>query len=57
MPLSILFWVIMIVWLVFGVWSSYTPGQPYPFRPLAVNFLLFILFCLLGWAQFGAPVK
>jgi len=57
MPLPILFWVIMIVWLVFGLWSSYTPGQPYPFRAGAHSFLLFILFSILGWAQFGAPVK
>lgn len=57
MPLSVLFWVLMIFWLVFGAWSVYVPGQPYPVRTTAGNFLLFILFCILGWAQFGGPVR
>ena len=57
MTLSILFWVLMIVWLVFGFWSSYTPGQPYPFRTGAGNFLTFVLLAILGWGIFGAPVK
>lgn len=57
MPLSILFWVLMIIWLVFGLWSNYVPGQPYPRWAGVGNILLFILFAILGWAQFGAPVK
>jgi len=57
MPLAILFWVLMIIWLVFGAWSGYTPGQPYPFRAWGGSLLIFILLALLGWAQFGAPVK
>ncbi len=57
MTLAILFWVLMIVWLVFGLWSDFVPGQPYPFRAGARSFLLFVLFTILGWAQFGAPVR
>ena len=55
MTLAILFWVLMIVWLCFGLWSEYTPGQPYPFsgKP-GRSFLIFL--SILGWATFGAPV-
>ncbi len=57
MPLAILFWVLMIIWLVFGAWSGYTPGQPYPFKNWGGSLLIFILLAILGWAQFGAPVR
>lgn len=58
MSLAVLFWVLMIIWLVFGIWSGYVPGQPYPgIRNWGSNLLLFILFAILGWQVFGAPVK
>lgn len=47
----------MIIWFIFGAWREYTPGQPYPFANGAGHFLMFVLLGLLGWAQFGAPVK
>jgi hypothetical protein len=56
MTLQVLFWVLMIIWLVFGLWREYTPGQPYPFVRGAGNLLVFVLLAILGWAQFGAPV-
>ena len=57
MPLSILFWVLMILWLVLGSWAGYVPGQPYPFRTFGANFLLFLLFVIVGWKVFGSPVQ
>jgi uncharacterized membrane protein YedE/YeeE len=57
MPLAILFWVLMIVSLFFGLWSGYAPGQPYPIRAGTQSFLMWILLAILGWAQFGGPVK
>jgi len=57
MTLSILFWILMILWLIFGWWSGYTPGQPYPFRNWGGNLLIFVLLAILGWAAFGAPIK
>jgi uncharacterized membrane protein YedE/YeeE len=57
MPLAILFWVLMIVSLFFGLWSGYVPGQPYPIRAGTQSFLMWILLAILGWAQFGGPVK
>jgi len=57
MPLSILFWVLMILWFVLSIWAGYIPGQPYPYRAVGGNFLLFILFVILGWKVFGSPVQ
>ena len=57
MSLQLLFWTLMLFWLVFGMWSTYVPGQPYPVRAWGGNILLFILFLILGWQTFGAPVK
>lgn len=56
MTMAILFWVLMIIWLVFGLWSGYVPGQPYPVRSWGGSLLIFVLLAILGWAQFGAPV-
>ena len=57
MPLSIFFWILMLLWLVLGLWTSW-PGQPgLPYGPLGSNLLLFILLLLLGWAVFGAAVR
>lgn len=57
MPLPILFWVLMIVWLLFGWYVDYEPEKPFPFRRGAWRFMVFILLGILGYAQFGGPVK
>lgn len=57
MTLSVLFWFLMIIWLLFGAWRDYVPGQPYPLRAWGANLLIFVLLAILGWAQFGAPIK
>ena len=57
MPLQILFWVLMIIWLVFGFWSGYVPGQPYPVKSWGGSLLIFVLLAVLGWQVFGAPVR
>ncbi len=57
MGLSVWFWVLMVISLVFGLWSGYNPGQPYTFRNWGGSILLFVLLGLLGWAVFGGPVK
>jgi hypothetical protein len=47
----------MLFWAVFGIWAGYTtPGQP-AFRYWGGNLLLFLLFLILGWQSFGAPIK
>ena len=51
MTLAIAFWVLMLVWLAFGLWASW-PNL----RASGGNLLLFLLLLILGWSQFGAPI-
>lgn len=57
MPLSILFWVLMILWLIFGFWASYVPGSPYPWQRGGAHFLTWVLLAILGWKVFGAVIQ
>lgn len=57
MSRELLFWILMLFWLIFGLWADYIPGQPYPFRHGVRSLLLFALFIVLGWQVFGGPVK
>ena len=57
MSLSLLFWIIMLVWLVFGLWQNYVPGQAYPFARAGGNLLIFVLLGLLGWQVFGPAIR
>lgn len=52
MSLGLCFWILMLLWLVLGVWSTW-PNL----RAGAPNLLLFILLLLLGWKSFGAPIQ
>lgn len=56
MSLQLLFWILMLFWLIFGLWSGYTP-EPHPLKVWGGNVLLFFLFLILGWQAFGTPVK
>lgn len=55
MTLGLAYWVLMLIWLVFGIVTSFgllernwgVPGN---------IILLFILFVLLGWQVFGPPL-
>jgi hypothetical protein len=55
MSIGLLFWLLMIIWLVFGFAQNWgvVPG---PYGLWGHSLLLFILLGLLGWAQFGAPL-
>jgi hypothetical protein len=58
--IALLFWILMIVWFVFGAYIRFgAPGAaptgfPWPF---ASDILVFILFLLLGIGVFGWPIK
>ena len=52
MPMGLAFWILMLLWLVFGLWSGY-PN----YHLIGGNLLLFVLLVLLGWHTFGAPLK
>lgn len=51
MSFGLIYWVLMLIWLVFGVWSSW-PNQ----KMVGGNVLLFVLLLLVGWKVFGAPI-
>jgi hypothetical protein len=52
MTLALCFWILMLIWLVWGVYTSW-PNL----GAGGGNLLLFLLLLILGWAQFGAPIK
>lgn len=55
MNIGLAFWILMLIWLVFGfLWHFNYLGGPY--GPLGSTLLLFVLFLLLGWKVFGAPL-
>lgn len=55
MTLGLCYWILMLIWLVFGilVHFSFIAGT---YTVLGNSALLFILFLLLGWQVFGAPL-
>ena len=55
MPLSILFWVIYLIALVFGIWGNY--GQPDWPKRAGGHFVLWVLVGILGWQVFGPAVR
>ena len=55
MSTALLFWVLMILWLIFGIvqfWPA-TGTRPWP---LGGHVLIWILLALLGWRVFGAAL-
>lgn len=55
MSAGIWFWIGMFVWLLFGLYIGFRPNGDRWYA--GGNLLLFLLIALLGWAQFGGPVK
>lgn len=54
MPMGTIFWVIMLIWLIFGV-GLYWYAQSHFF--VGSSLMIFILFLLLGWHAFGPPIR
>ncbi len=55
MSIGLIFWVLMLFWVVFGVWSNW-PNANTP-RAWGGSLLEFLLFLCLGWHAFGAPIR
>ena len=53
MPIGMLFWMIMILWFLFGLYWHRADAQAGNFGVLGGNLMLFILLFLLGWKTFG----
>lgn len=58
MPKELLFWILMLFWAVSWLFFELRPvaGQPYPFHRVPGALLMFILFAILGWHDFGPPI-
>jgi hypothetical protein len=62
MSTTLMFWILMLLWLVMGLrvyvgeWSAHA-GQPADWRIWGWSLLHFLLFLLLGSAVFGPPIK
>lgn len=56
MAIGTIFWMLMLLWLVFGIFGAWQPesGNRYWFGH---GLFAFILFFLLGWAQFGFIIQ
>lgn len=54
MTLGLCFWILMLVWLVFGILVHF--GMVGAFAAAGNTVLLFILFALIGWQVFGPPL-
>jgi hypothetical protein len=57
MPIGILFWVIMIIWFLFGLYSNRVDLRSGNYVYVGGNLILFSLLALLGWQVFGALIK
>lgn len=58
MKISLLFWILMLIWLVFGLWVNWPArtDNPVAFGFLGGNLLLFLVISLVGWKVFGSPL-
>jgi hypothetical protein len=56
MPIGMIFWMLMIIWAIFGIaWNS--NSTVFGSWGLWGNWiLLFVLFFILGWKEFGFVV-
>lgn len=52
MPIGLIFWVIMLLWIIAVFGGRFVPNSPPWFAP-AGDVIILILFFLLGWHDFG----
>ena len=55
LTIGLLFWILMLLWLLFGFWWNYTPAG-FNYRPIGGHLLHWFLLFLLGWGIFGFPI-
>ncbi len=56
MTLGLVYWILMLLWAVFGVFPLFPREAGKAWYPFGGHLLLFILLVLLGWHSFGAPI-
>jgi hypothetical protein len=56
MTLGLAYWILMLIWFVFGVLQRFGMVEG-PWSGATNIVLLFVLFALLGWQVFGPPLR
>ena len=57
MSKGLVFWVLMLLWLVLGLWTNRAEFKAGNVPAFGGGLILFILLFLLGWATFGPPLQ
>jgi len=57
MPIGLVFWMLMIIWFIFGVYSNRADLSAGNWGVAGGNLLQFVLFFLLGWKVFGFVIQ
>lgn len=57
MTIGMLFWLLMVLWIIFGLYTGRAEFGRGNYTVFGGNLLLFILLFLLGWATFGFIIK
>jgi len=52
MSIGLLFWVIMVIGLLFGLYTNRTAPMPW----VSNSLVLWVLLALLGWSVFGPAI-
>lgn len=55
MTLGLCYWILMLIWFVFGLLVH--AGMLTAYGAVGNVLLLFVLFLLLGWQVFGPPLR
>lgn len=56
MTLDVWFWVLMLLYVLFGVWRDYDSPGPW-YRWGGAHLFHVLLLRVIGWRVFGSPVK
>lgn len=56
MPIGYIFWMLMIIWAIFGLAYTSTPATFGAWGGISNWVLLFVLLALLGWHSFGSVI-
>lgn len=57
MPIGILFWMIMILWFLFGLYWHSEEAKTKGYGVYGGSLLLFVVLGLLGWRVFGPVLQ
>jgi hypothetical protein len=57
MSIGLLFWILMILWFLFGLYWNSAEFKAGNFGFFGGNLLLFILLFLIGWRVFGFVIQ